>query len=30
MHWDPNKEVVSDLEGGHSSVHIEVDYYSNN
>jgi hypothetical protein len=32
MHWDPDKEVASDSEGGHSSGHIEVDcsYYSNN
>jgi hypothetical protein len=32
MHSDPNKEVAYELEGGHSSSHIEADcsHYSNN
>jgi hypothetical protein len=33
MHWDPDKEVASDLEGGgNSSGDIEADcsHYSNN
>jgi hypothetical protein len=32
MHWDPDKDVASNLEGWHSSSHIEADcsHYSNN